>query len=239
MRRRCLGLTLLAVFGLIAARMPVLAADNELSANEKKEGWALLFDGKTLDGWGATGKAEGFAVEDGTLACLNKGGHMAYSTGEWADFILKCDFKTERRVNSGVFLRWSDLKNEVQTGMEIQVLDCFGKVKTDKHDCGALYDCLEPSMNAVKPAGEWNHYEISCQGPIIRIVLNGQQIIHTDLRAWTTAHQNPDGTKNKFDAPYSTMLQKGHIGLQDHGGLLWYKNLKVKPLPAWEQPPGG
>src|SRR5689334_13157485 len=132
MRRRWIWIVSLALVAGVAFNRNAKAADNELSANERKEGWVLLFDGKTLDGWGATGKAEGFAVEDGTIACLNKGGHMAYSTGEWADFILKCDFKTERKVNSGVFLRWSDLKNEVQTGIEIQVLHCFGKVKMDK-----------------------------------------------------------------------------------------------------------
>ncbi len=230
---------------IVAAAVPAtistnfMANDNELTTAEKAEGWKLLFDGKTMNGWNTTGDKSGWAVEDGAIACQAKHGGYAYSEGQWADFTLECDFKTGDRVNSGIFVRWEDLKDPVNSGMEIQVLDSFGRIKPDNHDCGALYDCVAPSIDAVKPAGEWNHMVIICRGPIVRIVLNKHQIIETDLSAWTTAHKNPDGTDNKFTRAYATMLQKGYIGLQDHGGRVWFKNIKLRELPPWQVPVRG
>jgi hypothetical protein len=212
---------------------------NELTKDEKAAGWKLLFDGKSLAGWDVAGNREGWAVEDDAIACMVKNGGYIYTKEQWADFILDCEFRTGPRVNSGIFLRWEDLKDPVNSGMEIQVLDSFGRVKPETHDCGALYDCVAPSVDAVKPAGEWNHMTITCRGPIMRIVLNGQQIIETDLSAWTTPGMNPDGTPNKFKRAYSTMLQKGYIGFQDHGGRVWYRNIKLKELPPWQVPVKG
>src|SRR5687768_199307 len=84
---------------------------NRLAAEERESGWKQIFDGKTLEGWGITGSKEGWAVEDGAIACTVKGGGMIYSTERFKDFILRCQFKTNPCVNSGIFLRWEDLKD--------------------------------------------------------------------------------------------------------------------------------
>jgi hypothetical protein len=231
---------------LLGAVVPMLcmvrfsaAEVNELTKDEKAGGWKLLFDGRTLDGWDVTGNREGWAVEDDAIACMVKSGGYLYTKEQWADYILDLEFKVAPRVNSGIFLRWDDLKDPVNGAMEIQILDSFGRMPPNNHDCGALYDCLAPSVDAAKPAGEWNRMIITCRGPIMRVVLNGQQVLQTDLSAWTMPGMNPDGTKNKFKRAYSTMLQKGHVGFQDHGGRVWYRNIKLKVLPPWQTPVRG
>jgi len=95
---------------------------------------------------------------------------------------------------------------------------------------GAVYDCLAPAKNPVKPPGEWNHCRIACQGSKITVALNGQQIIDMDLDRWTEAHKNPDGTPNKFPRPMKDFARKGHVGLQDHGRPVWYRNIRLQPL---------
>ncbi len=82
----------------------------------------------------------------------------------------------------------------------------------------------------VKKTGEWNHYTITCKGNKICVVLNGEQIIDMDLNLWMEAHKNPDGTPNKFHTALRDMPQVGHIGLQDHGDPVWFRNIKIKPL---------
>ena len=228
--------------GLLAAA-PRLSARTQVSAarsSGEESGWHRLFDGRTLNGWKATGnKAAGWAVEEGAIACLANGGGYLYTTEPFQDFVLRGEFKVNPRVNSGIFLRWSDLRDPVNTGIEIQVLDSFGRVKPERHDCGAIYDILAPSFDATRPAGEWNPIEITADGPILRVVLNDQQIAEADLREWTTPHQNPDGSRNKFQYAYNTMTHPGHIGLQDHGGRCWYRNLQIKSLRPWSPPVHG
>jgi hypothetical protein len=190
----------------------------------------LLFDGKTLNGWKATGKMEGWAVEDGAIACLVKGGAYLYTEEQFDDFVLSIDYKIAPRTNSGIFFRWSDLKDPVNTGIEIQVWDSHDKEKLGKHDDGAIYDIITPSKNMSKPAGEWNHEVITSKDNLITVELNGEKICEMDLNQWTEAGKNPDGTGNKFTRAYKDLPRKGHIGLQDHGGRVWYKNVKIKAL---------
>jgi hypothetical protein len=111
----------------------------------------------------------------------------------------------------------------------MQVLDSHGKKEPGKHDCGALYDIREPSANAVKPAGEWNRFRITAIGPRIEVILNGVRVVRVDLDRWTEAHRNPDGTRNKFNRPYAELDREGHIGFQDHGNPVCYRNLAIKP----------
>ncbi|MBN2448223.1 MAG: DUF1080 domain-containing protein [Phycisphaerae bacterium] len=189
-------------------------------------GWLPLFDGQNLNGWICS---EGsWAVEDGVMT--RKGGGDIWTELQFADFTLELDFKVSAEANSGVFFRTGDLNDCVQTGIEMQVYDSFGKETPTREDCGAIFDCLAPSKNAVKQAGEWNHTALTCRGSKINIVLNGEPIIDMNLDDWTTAHKNPDGTDNKFNTAYKDMPRKGYIGFQDHGHDVWYRNVRIKPL---------
>ncbi|MDH3584926.1 MAG: DUF1080 domain-containing protein [Phycisphaerae bacterium] len=189
-------------------------------------GWTMLFDGKNLDHWKL--KPGGWTIEDGTMARQPKGGY-AWTKQAYGDFELDLEFKVSKGCNSGIFFR-TDPRNAVQGGFEIQVLDSHGKKNVGKHDCGALYDALAPSTNAVKPAGEWNHYRMTAKGPKIQVVINGKQVIDANLDDWKTPKQNPDGSKNKFKTALKDLPRTGHIGFQDHGKPVWYRKVKIRPL---------
>jgi hypothetical protein len=166
-------------------------------------------------------------VEDGVLT--RKGGGSIWTKEQYGDFILDLEFKVAEGTNSGVFFRTADIKDPVQTGIEIQIHDSHGR-EPGKHSCGAVYDIKEPSVNTVKPAGEWNRMTIMAKGPNISIVMNDKQIVDIDLDNWTEANKNPDGTPNKFKTAYKDAARVGAFGFQDHGKPVWYRNIRVKKL---------
>ena len=133
-------------------------------------------------------------------------------------------------TNSGIFVRTGNLKEWLHTAIEIQLLDSYGKNEVNKHDCGAIFDCLEPVKNNVRKPGEWNRFTITCIENKIYVVLNGQKVIEMDLNQWTDAHKNPDGTRNKFNTAYKDMPREGHMGFQYHGHPVWFRNIKIKSL---------
>lgn len=214
-------MTLMLALALLAA------GDNELTEQEKKDGWILLFDGKTPEGWV---NLKSTNVEDGTINPFKSGNYVTYAKEKYADFILSCDFKVSKGCNSGIFIRTGDPKDPVQTGIEIQVLDSAGKEKMSKHDCGAIYDLVAPTKNPMKPAGEWNHMEITCDKSRIKVALNGETVAEADLDQWTEAGKSLDGTKNKFTKALKNFPREGQLGFQDHGQPCWYRNVKLKKL---------
>ena len=208
-----------------------VAPDNTLTAQEKAAGWQLLFDGKNFAGWDCTDKTPGGWIIDKNAMCYTvKGSGYEYSLKTFGNFEFKTDFMVDKGTNSGIFFRWANLSDPVQTGFEMQVLDSGDKAQPDKHDCGALYDALAPSVNMMKPALEWNTADIRCLNSIITITLNGKRVVVANLDRWTESHKNPDGTENKYDAALKDWAREGHIGFQAHGGKVWYKNVKVRDL---------
>ncbi|MEE2753372.1 MAG: DUF1080 domain-containing protein [Candidatus Latescibacterota bacterium] len=190
-----------------------------------------LFDGETLNGWGITGNPESWEVEDGCIQCKAlKGKYLYTERNDFKDFELSLSFKHDPGANSGVFFRWTDLENPVQTGIEIQILDTHGKEPATKHCSGALYDCLAPIKNTCKPAGEWNTMTLTADGSNVIVAMNEELTMEADLSQWTVAGRNPDGSQNKFGRPFNEMMEAGYIGLQDHGGNVWFKDL-ILELP--------
>ena len=192
--------------------------------------WISIFDGKNLDGWSTTGKPEGWTVEDECIICTVQGGKYLYTQDQYENFVLSVDFKIAEKTNSGIFFRWSDLDDPVHTGIEIQIFDSYGQEVADTHTCGAIYDMVAPSSNPSKPAGEWNNILITSVPNHISVEKNGVQIAQMDVEQWKEAGKNADGSKNKFKYAWKDMPQKGHIGLQDHGGKVWFRNLKIQQL---------
>jgi len=215
---------------LIAA---VAATDNTLTEREKKDGWILLFDGKTLDGWTTPeGKQSKRPVEESSINPHGCGGYMMTYKELLGDFILKCDFKISAKCNSGIFVRTFPLtplpgKDVGWNGIEVAIDDT---TNAGYVDTGAIYDLSPPTKNAMKAAGEWNQVEITCKGAVITVVLNGEMVNECDLAAFTEPNKRPDGSAHKFDHAFDTHPRTGYIGLQDHGGNCWYKNIKLKPL---------
>lgn len=210
----------------ILALVLMAAGDNELSEQEKKDGWVLLFDGKTTEGWPALKPAN---IEDGCINPFKSGNYVTYAKEKYADFVLACDFKLTKGCNSGIFIRTGEAKDPVQTGIEIQVYDSKSD-KLSKHDVGAIYDLVPPSKNALKPLGEWNHIEITCDKNKVSVVLNGEAVSSMDLDKWTEAGKNPDGSANKFKKALKDFSREGLLGFQDHDHPCWYKNIKLKKL---------
>ncbi len=189
--------------------------------------WRVLFDGTDLGNWqNAAGgpPSPNWVIENGVLA-RRRGAGMIWTKERFGDFVLDLEFKTEG--NSGVFFRTDNPKDPVQTGIEMQV---YRPVKTpNKHSCGAVYDALAPTKEMTRD-GQWNHVTITAIDNKIKIVLNGEQIIDMDLNEWDTPGRNPDGTKNKFRTALKDFKRQGHIGFQDHGANVWYRNVRIKSL---------
>ena len=210
------------------------AADNQLTPQEKRDGWVLLFDGTTTNGWmNSNGTAPHTTVADGALNPHKAGHYMLVHTQQWENFVLSLDFKISRRCNSGIFVRTYSLqprpgKDVGFNGLEIAIDDT---TTAGLHDTGAIYDLVKPIRNAMKPAGVWNHIEITCAGSRIEVSLNGEKVTRTDLAEFTEKNKRPDGTPHKFDTAFRDHPRRGYIGLQDHGSPCWFKNIKLKPLP--------
>jgi hypothetical protein len=207
--------------------------DNQLTENEKREGWLLLFDGKTLVGWKTSSeKPSARPVEEGSLNPHRCGGYMLIHEKTWGDFRLSLDFKISKGCNSGIFVRTWPLtprpnKDVGFNGIEIAIDDTKD---ASYHDTGAIYDLVAPSENAMKPVGQWNHIEVTCDKNIIHVELNGKSVTRMDLDEWQEPNARPDGTAHKFDVAYKSHPRKGYIGLQDHGSDCWFKNIKLLPL---------
>ena len=153
-------------------------ADNTLTDSERNSGWLLLFDGKTLDGWMTSeAKPSKRPVEDGCINPHRCGHYMMVHTQQWSNFVLSLDFKISPGCNSGIFVRTASLtprpgKDVGYNGIEVQILDT---TNADYYDTGAIYDLSKPTRNAMKPAGQWNHAEVTCDGGLIDVVLNGEE----------------------------------------------------------------
>lgn len=215
--------------------------DNELTQAERDAGWKLLFDGKTLTGWMTSGsKPSKRPVEPDGINPHLSGDYMMVREEEWADFVLSLDFKITKGCNSGIFVRTSPLtkspgKDVGYNGMEIAIDDTAPGA--DFHDTGAIYDLVKPRVNAMKTILQWNHIDVTCDGPIIRVVLNGEAVTEMDLDQWTEKGKRPDGSPHKFDTAYKEHPRKGYFGLQDHGSDCWFKNIKILPLAPWKKDP--
>jgi len=194
-------------------------------AKNAKGGWHTLL-AKDLSNW--TFKQGSWTLEDEVLA--RKGGGDIWTKEKFGDFILELEFKVDKDTNSGVFFRTDNINDPVQTGIEVQILDSYGKTTVSKYDCGAIYDCLAPSKNMVSKPLEWNRLTITAKANQIVVIINGEKIIDMDLNRWTEPGRNPDGTKNKFKTAYKDMPRTGFIGFQDHGKPVWYRNIKIKKL---------
>ena len=207
--------------------------DNQLTDAEKAAGYQLLFDGKSLAGWQTSSQQPSRRpVDDGALNPHRCGGYMLIHEKTWENFELSLDFKISPRCNSGIFLRTFPLtprpgKDVGFNGLEIAIDDTTG---AGYHDTGALYDLAKPKLNAMKPAGQWNHAVIVCDGSKISVTINGQRVTEVDLAEYTEPHRRPDGSMHKFDVAYKDHPRRGYIGLQDHGADCWYKNIKLKEL---------
>jgi len=212
--------------------------------------WNELFNGRDFTGWACRNfKAHAWLapencwkIENGALQSIK--GTDLWTVTRFGDFELDLEFRhdpernRDNDGNSGVFLR-RDTDDWLNTAFEIQVFKSYGRKSPGKHDCGALYDCVAPSTNALTQLGAWQKYSLIFKGNRLTVALNGTQILNVNLDDWKEPHRNPDGSKNKFRLAYKDMARDGYIGLQFHGNPIMYRHLRIKPLtpprPATEK----
>ena len=205
----------------------------QLWGAELEKGFVSLFDGQTLAGWrgyASVDVPDGWVVEEGTLCRQGSGGDLM-TVKEYGDFDLRFEWKVEPGGNSGVMFRVStgDAKPYL-SGPEYQVLDDAGHKdgKSPLTSAGSLYALYPTPRGVVKPAGTWNTGRIVIQGNHVRHWLNGQKVV--DCQMWD-ADWNQRHRASKF-ATWEKFAKnsRGHLVLQDHGDLVWYRNLRIRPL---------
>ena len=172
-------ISMLALFLVSSA----CAADNELTAKEKEEGWILLFDGRTLDGWMTSSeKPSKTPVEDGAINPHKCGGYMMIHKETWENYILALDYKISPKCNSGIFIRTYPLKPRPGrdvgfNGIEVAIDDTKG---TGYHDTGALYDLAKPINRCRNRPGSGTTSSSRAKSRIT-VELNGEAVTKADL----------------------------------------------------------
>jgi hypothetical protein len=227
--------------GIILSNSLIAQKPNTLTRQEKKEGWKLLFDGKTTKGWhkyGGQPIGAAWKVADDALyldtTVKNAGGDIATSE-EFENFHLKLEWKIAPQGNSGIMFYVHEDSTQYhwpwETGPEMQILDNIGAAdnKKENHLAGALYDLLgKASDSRPRPVGEWNQVEIKSINGKLDLYLNGINIVSTVLwdDYWKAmVAQSKFRTMKGFGT-----YKKGRIALQDHGYGVWFRNIKIKRL---------
>lgn len=209
------------------------AEPNALTDAERRAGWILLFDGRTLDGWRGYNRAElpeGWAVRDGALARVGPGGDII-TESQYGDFELALEWKVGPGGNSGIFYRAEEGHEWIyQSAPEMQVLDDAGH--PDGRDpltsAGASYGLYPAPRGVVRAAGEWNEARIVAVGHRVEHWLNGVKIVEYELgsREWEERV-----AASKFaEWPAYGRARRGHIGLQEHGDPVWFRSIKIRPI---------
>jgi hypothetical protein len=208
---------------LLAARVGA----EPVTEKEKAEGFTPLFNGKDFAGWKLyQSKPEGWTVDDGVLVCTGKGGGWLGTDRDYADFVVRLEYRLGPAGNSGVYIRAPQEGHISRAGMEIQILDDFHPkyAKLDFYQyTGSIYHVVAPTQRASKPAGEWNALEIRAAGRDVVVVLNGKKIVDADL---DRPLRDPAVAKEHPGLARTT----GRIGLQSHSERVEFRNIRVKEL---------
>lgn len=215
-------------------------AQNTLTEQEKAEGWELLFDGNTTDGWRGyndeTFPKQGWVAKDGMLTVLADGGGGDIITKQqYGDFILKMEWKVEKAGNSGVFYRGLEQPTQriYWSAPEMQILDNANHPDATRGEdgnrkAGSLYDLIPAQPQNAKPFGEWNTAKIVADGSHIEHWQNGEKVVEYEL--WTPEWYEMLRNSKFVDHPEFGDQRNGHIGLQDHGDTVYFRNIKIKEL---------
>jgi hypothetical protein len=204
-----------------------------LTAKEKSDGWKLLFDGSSLGGWRSY-KSEtppsGWRASAGELIRDGEGGDLM-TTEQFGDFELSLEWKVSKNGNSGIIYRaTTEGPSPWSTGPEFQILDNAGHAdgKSPLTSAGSNYAVNPPVKDVTKPVGEWNSIRLIAKGNRIEHWMNGVKLLDYEVGS-------PDWEARVKASKFATMpgygrAKRGHIVLQDHGDVVAYRNIKIRPL---------
>jgi len=244
--RRNIFLPLTLVAAILIA-LPTFAQElNKLSKQEKKEGWTLLFNGKTFDGWrqcNGTAMPKNWTIEkdamkvftgEGKKPGQGADGDIVYATKKFKNFELSVDWNAGKAGNSGIFYNVREVPGKpiYYAAPEVQILDNVDASdnKIDSHLAGSLYDLIAADPKTVHPSGSWNTIVIKVKDGVVTHTQNGVKVVSYTL--WTP-EWDAMVAKSKFKSfPGWTegIAKEGYIGLQDHGYPIWFRNIKIREL---------
>lgn len=208
----------------------------------QETGFTPLFNGKDLTGWvygrragGAENRTgKGYQVETGVLFTTKEDGGNLFTEKQYADFVLRFEFKLTENANNGVGIRAPLEGDAAYAGIEIQVLDDSGSEYRTLRPAqyhGSIYQMFPAKRGHQKPVGEWNSEEITVTGRQITVMLNGVTITDGNLddvkdEALLSRHRDlsrPEGSRGIANT-------SGHIGLLGHGTRVEFRNIRIKEL---------
>jgi HEAT repeat protein len=201
----------------------------ELSAQEKKEGYKILFDGTNMHNW--TGNTTDYVIEDGNIAIRPKpgkgsGGNL-FTKEEFSDFVYRFEFQLTPGANNGLGIRAPLEGDAAYAGMELQILDndapIYKDLKVYQYH-GSVYGTIPAKRGFLKPTGEWNYEEVIAKGSKIKVILNGTVILDGDIEPFKKG-----GTPDHQEHP-GLSRTSGHIGFLGHGSPVQFRNIRIKDL---------
>ncbi|MCX6224820.1 MAG: DUF1080 domain-containing protein [Bacteroidia bacterium] len=212
---------------------------NTLANKEKKNGWKLLFDGKSTDGWhGYNMKVFPgcWAIDNGSFTMNSKGGgedQDIITNRKYRNFALSVDYKLTKGANSGILYQISEdpkYKFPYETGPEFQVIDHenWPDKLEDWQINGANYAMYPPLVRPYKPLGDWNQLFLFVEGNQVTQILNGEVVVKYEKNSEEWIKLRNSGKWSNF--PDWGKFDEGYISLQNHGTKVWYRNIKIKEL---------
>ena len=206
---------------------------NTLTEAERAEGWRLLFDGTSVAGWrgyNMDAMPDGWAAVDGTLSRVSRAEDIV-TVDQFGDFDLTIEWKVDPGGNSGIFFRAAEGEEWIyHSAPEMQVLDDerHADGRNPLTSAGAAYGLYPAPRRVVRPAGEWNQARLRVERNHVQQWLNGTMMADYQLHSaeWKDLVAN-----SKFAQwPAYGQSARGHIGLQEHGGRIWFRNIKIREL---------
>ena len=238
---------------VVFSAMALAQAPNTLTPQEKQDGWQLLFDGHDLKGWHSyleKGTGSDWSVVDGAIQLkkTNQDPRADFADlvtdAEFSNFDLKLEWKARPCIDSGVMFyvhESQEYRNTYDTGVEMQIADLACTVPDSrvlKERSGDIFDMISDPVEWVRPAGEWNQFEIIADHGHLQLFQNGHKVIDTQL--WDKNWNDLIAATKFARMPGYSKYHTGHISLQgtepkgDPGVKLWFRNIKIKNLSANE-----
>ena len=175
-----------------------------------------LFNGKDLTGW----RKSKYVVEDGMIVC--KGGNLV-TEKQYSKYVFEFEFLLPFGANNGLGIHYPGSGDPAYTGMELQILDNshkrYAKLKDYQYH-GSLYTLQAAKRGHLKPIGEWNLQKVTVDGPLIKVELNGTEILNANLDEINKAKPKHKGAKRR----------SGHICFCGHGAPVKFRNITILEL---------